>query len=373
MSEPGPGSSLKLIETFVQEPVGIVRVTTADGRQGIGQIAPKMADISATVLHRQVAPLAMGQSTADPDALVHHVWERLYKFHGTYVARALGGLDTALWDLNAKRAGVPVWKMLGGRPGPLRAYGSSMDRSRSVDEELAELRQACERNGFTALKFKIGARRSSRDPLGEPRTIELVKLARQTFGEGFDLLVDANGSYSPERAIEIGHLLEAHGICHYEEPCPHDELEQTAEVAAALSVPVAGGEQDYMLPQFRRMFAMRALDIAQLDVCYVGGFSRALRVARMASEHGLPCTPHASNHSMVFVFTMHLLAAIDNPGQYIEYGIRGRADHFEPVFEARNGLVPLPTDPGWGVRIRQEWLDRAQRTVSDTSAATADP
>jgi L-alanine-DL-glutamate epimerase-like enolase superfamily enzyme len=349
-------NAIQRIETFCDGRLCVVRVTAADGMQGIGQTAPYMTGITTAVLHEQVAPLAIGRDADDPDSLSQAIWEQLYKFHGTYVARALSGLDTALWDLKAKRAGMPVWKLLGGRDTPLPVYVSSMDRSRTADV----LRAALDETGATAVKFKIGARRSAREPMGEQRARELVPLVRRTLGDKAQLLVDANGSYTPAEAIEMGRVLEDCGVQHYEEPCPHDELEQTAAVAAALDIPVAGGEQDYMLPQFRRMFQMKAVDIAQLDVCYVGGFSRSLRVAEMAAAHGLPVTPHASNHSMVFVFTMHLLAAIRNAGRYIEYGISGAPCHYEPAFIASNGRVALPTEPGWGVVIREDWMQSTE-------------
>ena len=109
-------------------------------------------------------------------------------------------------------------------------------------------------------------------------------------------------------------MLEDNGVCHFEEPCPYWELEWTAEVAAALDVPVAGGEQDVDLAQWQRMIAMPAVDIVQHDICYVGALTRALRVAAMADEAGLPCVPHSANRSMVTVFTLHMLGvtAVDD-------------------------------------------------------------
>src|SRR5205807_9749444 len=116
------------------------------------------------------------------------------------------------------------------------------------------------------------------------RTEELVPAVRAALGDEATLLVDANGCYTPRRAIEVGRMLEAHGVVHFEEPCPYWELERTAEVAAALDLDVTGGEQDCLLPTWRRMFELHAVDVAQPDVCYVCGFPRALRVAAMAAE-----------------------------------------------------------------------------------------
>ena len=116
------------IETFSTEFVGFVRITTDDGATGLGQVSTYNSDITSTVLHRQVAPWVLGVEFDDIDALTDKVIEREHKFPGSYMKRALGGLDTAIWDCRGKQAGLPVVSLLGGTPGPLRAYASSMKR-----------------------------------------------------------------------------------------------------------------------------------------------------------------------------------------------------------------------------------------------------
>jgi len=162
-------------------------------------------------------------------------------------------------------------------------------------------------------------------------------------------------------------MLEDYGVCHFEEPCPYWELEWTAHVAAALDVPVAGGEQDNDLAQWRRMIAMRAVDIVQPDVCYAGGPTRALRVAAMAAERALPCVPHSANVSLVTVFTLHLLAAIPNAGPYLEFSIARctwAEDLYRPPLTVADGKVGVPDAPGWGVTVNPAWLESAERRVS---------
>ena len=123
------------------------------------------------------------------------------------------------------------------------------------------------------------------------------------------LLVDANCCYSPKKAIDVGYFLNDNGIAHFEEPCPYWEYEQAAQVTKALAdlpIEVAGGEQDCALPIWRRMIEQNCFDIVQPDICYLGGISRTLRVAKMAEEAGLVVTPHAANLSLVTIFTLHL-------------------------------------------------------------------
>jgi L-alanine-DL-glutamate epimerase-like enolase superfamily enzyme len=281
-------------------------------------MAPFNADISATVLHRQVAPHALGADASDVDGIVDRVVEANYKFPWSYVCRAAAGLDTALWDLRGRLEGRSVCSLLGGKPGAFPAYGSSMRRDITPEEEAERCARLRDSHGFRAFKIRIGKVCGHDEDQWPGRTEALVPLVRKAVGDECALLVDANSCYTPPRAIETGRMLESNGVCHFEEPCPYWELEWTAEVAAALECPVAGGEQDNDLAQWRRMIQMRAVDVMQPDVCYVGGLTRALRVARLAEEAGLPCVPHSANLSLVTVFAVHMLGAIPNAGPYLE-------------------------------------------------------
>jgi L-alanine-DL-glutamate epimerase-like enolase superfamily enzyme len=131
---------------------------------------------------------------------------------------------------------------------------------------------------------------------------------------------------------------------------------------------VAGGEQDNDLAQWRRMIRMNAVDIVQPDICYVGGVTRALRVAGLAARAGKPCVPHSANLAWVTVFTLHLFGAIPNAGRHVEFSIEkaGWTDEvYDPPLVVRDGKVAVPdAGPGWGVRLRDSWLARAKRQVS---------
>lgn len=165
-------------------------------------------------------------------------------------------------------------------------------------------------------------------------------------------------------------MLLQHGVSHFEEPCPYWELEWTREVTHALDVDVTGGEQDWDFGVWRRMIDTRVVDVVQPDVCYVGGLTRALRVAALAEAAGLACTPHSANHSLVLVFTLHLLAAIENAGRYLEFSVEPDADYpwqvgmYEPRPQVLVGKVDVPAGPGWGVEISAEWLKRAEHHMS---------
>ena len=347
---------IKRIETFCTEFVGFVRVTADDGSQGWGQVSPYNADITSLVLHRQVAPWSLGQDALDIDRLIDLISLREHKFPGSYLCRAMCGLDTALWDLRGKLEGKSVCELIGGTPRPLRVYASSMKRDITPKDEAARLTRLRDRHGYDAFKFRIGAE-CGRDVDEWPgRTEEIVPTMRKALGDKVALLADANSGFSPARAIEVGRMLQDNGLSHYEEPCPYWEIEQTQEVADALDIDVTGGEQDCMFASWRRMIDLRAVDIVQPDVCYLGGLTRTLQVADMAARAGLPCTPHSANLTMVTMFTMHLLGAIPNAGKYLEFSIEG-SDYYpwqdglfrNDPYKITDGKVMIPSEPASGI------------------------
>jgi L-alanine-DL-glutamate epimerase-like enolase superfamily enzyme len=157
----------------------------------------------------------------------------------------MAGLDTALWDMAGRRAGQPVAALLGGTPRPIRAYASSMRRDIAPEAEAERLARLCGEQGFTAAKWRIGAECGQDIDEWPGRTEAIVPMLSRTLGDGVAKLVDANSGFSVPRAIAVGHLLQDHGIVHYEEPVPWWDLEATAEVTAALDLDVTGGEQDW--------------------------------------------------------------------------------------------------------------------------------
>lgn len=365
---------IQKIETFTDEYVCFVRVTREDGAQGWGQVSPYFADITAQVLHRQVAPHVLGRDAFDIDTLVDLVTEREHKFPGSYLRRAICGLDTALWDMRAKLEGKPVCALIGGTPGQIRAYGSSMKRDITPRDEADRLSRLRDEFGFDAFKFRIGAECGHDIDEWPGRTEEIVPTMRKAMDDNVALLVDANSGFSPKRAIAIGHMLQDNGISHYEEPCPYWEYEQTKQVTDALEIDVTGGEQDCSLSDWRRMINDRVVDIVQPDICYLGGLTRTLRVAKMAEAAGIPCTPHAANQSMVTLFTMHLLRAIPNAGKYLEFSIEGE-DYYpwqddlfvESPYAIRDGKATVTDAPGWGVEVSPQWLEKSRYQISQLS------
>jgi len=363
---------IKRLETFYTEFVGFVRVTTDDGHEGWGQLSPYNADITSQVFHRQVARWALGADALDIEALVTLIPEREHKFPGSYLFRAITGLDTALWDLRGKLEGKSVCELLGGKPRPFPVYASSMKRGEiTPEDEAVRLARLRDEHGYDAFKFRIGKECGHDEDEWPGRTDAIVPKVRKALGPDMRLLVDANSAYTPKKAIAVGRMLEDNGVVHFEEPCPYWEYHWTKEVTEALSLDVTGGEQDCDLTLWGFMTEMRAVDVVQPDVCYLGGIDRTLKVAKMAKAAGLPVTPHSANLSMVTVFTLHLMGALENAGPYVEFSIEGRdyypwqEDLFHPALVAKDGQVQIPDGPGWGVEINKTWLEGASYRKSE--------
>ena len=359
------------IESYSNEFVCFVKVTTDQGLEGWGQTSNYNSDITAQILHRQVAPWVLGQPADNIGALVDRVEAKEHKFPGSYRCRANAGLDTALWDLQGKALNKPVVEMLGGVPKKLRAYASSMKRDITPQDEAKRFVKLRDEYGFDAFKWRVGAECGNDIDEWPGRTEEVAPVVSRALGDGISKLVDGNSGFSPKRAIEVGKMLESVGISHFEEPCKYWELEETKEVTDALSIDVTGGEQDWDLSTWRRIIEMHAVDVLQPDIMYMGGIYRTMKVVEMAHKAGLPITPHSANLSLVTICTMHLLGAIPNAGKYLEFSIE-QADYYPwqeglflgDPFKVEGGKVTIPSDPGWGVTINPEWLSKAKRQIS---------
>lgn len=366
------GPRIRKIETFTTPLIGFVRVGAEDGTIGWGQVSTYNSDMTCEILHRQVAPWALGRGMDALEDVIAEIPLREHKYPGTYLRRAMAGLDTAVWDWRGRVADKPVAALLGGSAGPVRAYASSMRRDITPVDEAARMQRLRDDFGFDAFKVRVGAECGQNRDEWDGRTEAIIPAIRKAMGPDAALLVDGNSGFGPSRAIQVGRMLEANGYEHFEEPCPYWELGQTADVTRALSIDVAGGEQDWDLQQWKRIVAMRAVDIIQPDILYLGGMIRSMEVARMGHAAGLPCTPHAANLSLVTLFTMHLLRAVPNPGRYLEFSIEG--DDYYPwqrglfqnnPYTIKHGQAVVSDAPGWGVEINPEWLAKSTYKCSE--------
>lgn len=378
------------IESFSTSQLCFIKVNFDNGVEGIGQTAPFAADISAMIMHRQIAPKAIGKELpvgsdgdnieayvkkiaenplieGSPGDLCETIALSNYKHLGSHLFRTLSGLDTALWDALGKIAGKPVYSLLGGTRKAVAVYGSSMDRD--LEEEEAGRMKKLYDKGYGAFKLHCAHPNGNNIDTRPGRTERVVKLVREAIGNA-ELYVDVNGNYSPDYAIAKIPFLKEYGVSVLEEPCKYWEVSETREVlrsAGKMGMLIAGGEQDYMMPQWRAYCDPPAVDIVQPDICYVGGFSRALVVAEMSRAAGLLTTPHCANRSMLPVFTSHYLCVVNNGFPFMEYSIEDEPwtdDVVEGLPAVQDGKFIPSEKAGWGVSVNPEWLKEAEYKIT---------
>ena len=198
---------INLIESFCNQFIGFVRVEVEDGSFGWGQLSTYNTDITQQILHRQVAPWVIGRDVSTPAMLgdtLDLVTEKEHKFPGSYLRRAMAGVDTAVLDLYGRQQDKPVAVLLGGSAGKVRAYASSMKRDITPQDEAMRMCALRDKYGFDAFKVRAGAEVGRNQDEWPGRTERIISTMRRAMGDKASLLIDAKSCYTPERAIEVG-------------------------------------------------------------------------------------------------------------------------------------------------------------------------
>ena len=272
-------------------------------------------------------------------------------------------VEQSLFDMLGKTAHKQAAELMGGvLRKEIAVYLSGSGRETTAEEEVDVYVKGVEQTGAKAVKFKIGGRMSANKDAYPGRTDKIFEIAAKTLAGKVTLMADANGTYSADKAIEVGKRLQEMKYLWFEEPCPWEELSETKKVADALDIKIAFGEQDSSLWLFQWMIENKAIDVVQPDLNYNGGFIRAARVARMARKANMWICPHNTQTGAASVNILHFAASTPNIGPWMEYVSRGPAKKeswYTPNFEIRNGVIPLPTGPGFGLEFDPEFVKKA--------------
>jgi L-alanine-DL-glutamate epimerase-like enolase superfamily enzyme len=352
------------IESYFKDQVCVVKLTSEDDAIGFGQTAPFSADITQLVLHRQVAPIALGM--ADDDfSLYDTIFRSLHKFTGTYVCRAVSGIDTAMWDLKGRRESKSVTALLGGTRSYVGMYYSSMVRNCPVEWEVERIARLKAERGYKAFKLHVGKFNGEGEDYWPGRTEDMIRSAADTLKGDGDIYVDPNGAFTRDWALKLAPMMRECGVKILEEPLPFWKVKETADLRkeiASYGILTAGGEQDYNPNVWDMIFSLPMADIIQPDICYIGGFTRTLETAKRAAALGLYTTPHTSNRSMLLYFGLHLNASIEKPWVSLEHGVeedKWTQEMFVEDLPVIDGKIKVPDGPGWGCRLSEDWLKSA--------------
>lgn len=343
----------------------LVRAKSKDGTVGMAVANPRIINSTYPILLNRVIPFFIGKDARDLENLIEGVYlhKSNYKWQGLAFWVCVAWVEFVLLDLLGKVSGKPVGDLLGGViRRDISIYRASSHRGNSPEEEVDYLAKLIEETGAKAVKFRLGGRMMYNEKTTR-RDKGLIPLARKKLGDEAIIYVDANGSYDIPMAIEIGRILEDYNVAFFEEPCPFDYYEETKQVANNLTIPIAGGEEESSLRQFRWMIENDVLQLVQPDLVYFGGFIRSIRVARMAAAVEMDCTPHMSGHGLGYLYVLHFASCVPNVGLHQEY--KGDNDQL-PIssdsssLKSEQGRIRVPSGPGFGITLDRVFINNAE-------------
>ncbi|MEO8535993.1 MAG: mandelate racemase/muconate lactonizing enzyme family protein [Betaproteobacteria bacterium] len=334
--------------TMSDRPMVLVRVEDVDGVAGWGEVwcnFPAVgAEHRARLVHGVLAPLLTSRAYRDPadafDALTDATAVlALQAGEPGPFAQAIAGVDIALWDLHARRAQQPLWRLLGGTSPRVRVYASGLNPERPAD--LASMRRT---EGFRAFKLKVG--------FGRERDLENVSALRETLGDSVDLMVDANQAWSLETAIDMARLLEPYTIGWIEEPLRADRpWSEWRTLHEQTGIPLAAGENLAGGAAFDAALEAGVLAVIQPDIAKWGGFTRVIDIARRITAAGARYCPHWLGGGIGLLASAHALAATGGSG-VLEVDANPnplRSATCGPLAQASDGCAVLNNRPGLGI------------------------
>jgi D-galactarolactone cycloisomerase len=337
----------------------LVRVETTDGTVGWGEaLAPPRS--TATVVDEVVRPHVEGTDPYEVETLGDRLYAGAYSVaRGALVQSARSAVDIALWDVLGRATGEPIHRLLGGgAPDDVVPYASTMYITAWGEDPAEPIRRAVD-EGFTAAKLKIG--RSVEDD------VERVATAREILGDDAHLMVDCNGNYRPKQAVRSVEALAPYDLTWYEEPLPPEDFDGYEYLTGRVDVPIAAGEAHYGRFEYERL--LDVVDVVQPDLCRAGGFSGARFVARMATTANVAVRPHVWNGGVGLAAAVQFTASLpdyphtDNPPEPTLFEFDRspnplREELIESPFDPTGGSLAVPTEPGLGVTVDEDAVER---------------
>lgn len=298
----------------------------------------------------ELAPLLLGEDPNDTARLWDKLaWQAISLGRGGLAYQAICAFDVALHDMKARRAGLPLSKLLGARRDSVRIYNSSGQYLQAgIDEMKAAARASLDR-GIGGIKMKVG------QPDGQEDLVR-INTMRDFLPDEIELMIDANQQWDRAYALQFGRVVDSLGLGFIEEPLDAWDFEGHAELARNLATPVATGEMLTSPQEHLQLIGQGGCDVLQADVCRIGGFTPLLQVMTVAEAARIDLAPH-------MVMELHIHAAAAYPSE-------PRVEHFEwleLLFEERleisGGRMHVPRRPGLGLTLS----DRARDWTVSTS------
>lgn len=338
----------------------VVKITTSDGQYGWGEGYGPANVLEAGI--NLLKTIVIGKNPLDNEVIWSDMYRKTLDFarRGILVA-SLSAIDVALWDLKGKILGLPVSVLLGGaQRSQVRPYATGLyfsDYNNPSKDFDKEVRQYI-RQGFKAIKMKVG--------LGIKEDYKNVKRMREVIGEDIELMIDSNHAYTLREAVTLAKKLEPFDISWFEEPLSPEYYSQYNELRSKTTIPIAGGECEYLRFGFHQLLRNKSVDILQPDICACGGLTEVKKIAALASTYGIEIIPHTWGTAIGIHVALHFIANLESiPGRMMspdflmefdqtENGLRERLTY--PKIEMVDGMIDIPKRPGLGIDIDEAVL-----------------
>jgi len=324
-----------------------VRIRTKGGVEGMYGAVDKEA---LPVLSGTLRPLIIGQNAL----AVERIWDQMYRSNrhsrASHFMMAISYIDNALWDLRGRHFGAPVFRLLGGPTQlPVRVYGSCLGFA--IDPPLAAKRAAqLRKDGFIHQKWFLGYGPGD-GARGMDLNVQLVKELRAAVGDDVQIMFDAYQGWDLQYAIEWCRKVEQYRPYFVEEAVPMSDLESFIRLSKATSIPIATGEHLYGRWEAEQFFKADALQFIQADPEWCGGVSETVKVAHLASVHGVKLLPHCHNVHAALHIVASQSPAVCPFGEYLINHVPEKLHFMKDPLLTTNGLVQLSEKPGFGIEL----------------------
>ena len=340
----------------------IVKITCSDGTYGWGEgYGPaNILESGIEFLKAQV----LGENPLHNEVIWNKMYRKTLDFarRGVLVA-SMSAIDIAIWDIKGKLLNQSDGSLLGGVqrkyvvPYATGMYFTEKDNLTKDFEVEAKLYLE---KGFKAIKMKVG--------LGISKDVSNVKHLRSIIGYDIKLMIDSNHAYTYTEALELSKKLEKYEISWFEEPVSPEFYEQYAELRQKTTIPIAGGECEYLRFGFHQLLKNKSVDIIQPDICACGGLTEAKRIASLASTYGVDIVPHTWGSSIGIHVALHFISNLESlPGRMFSPDFLLEFDQTEnelreqltfPKLEMKNGKIQVPSSPGLGLEVKEDELHK---------------
>ncbi len=339
-----------------------VKIYTHEGLTGVGEGTVEMREQTIVEAINELGRYLIGKDPFAVEQHIHLMNRDSYWRTGVILRTALSAVEGAMLDLKGKALGVPVYELLGGLyRDRVKCYANGWFAGARTPDEFAAKARAATALGFRALKFDpFGSAYRTLEPLERQTAVDIVAAVRDAVGPLVDLLIEVHGRLDVPTAVSMAQLLQPFNPYWYEEPVAPESLSALAEVRDRIRIPVAAGERFFEVSRFADAFSQKCIDIAQPDVCHIGGMLEAKRVASLALLNEKGISPHNPNGPICNAMTLQVAASTPNflMLETMMSDVAWRAEVVPENLVLEDGFMLVPATPGLGVDLIEDGLDR---------------